>query len=591
MTGQLLGQVILLIAGALAAVMLLQRLRMPHSLGYLAVGIVLGPHALDLAPEPDSARVIAELGIVFLLFTIGLNFSLPRIRAMGRSVFVLGTAQVALTTLLVGLGLWWGGLPMVAALAIGAVVAQSSTTIIARQLAEQGEGDARHGRLGTAMSVFQDVTAVPLVVILPVLGGMGEGVGEPLAQATGKAFVAFLLVYAAGRWLLRPAFHAVAGSRSPEVFTLAVLLVSLIAAALTSSLGLSMALGAFLAGMMLGDTEFRHQLEASIRPFRDVLLGLFFITIGMLADLSVWPSIWEWAAIGALGLMGVKALLVTAIVRLAGVDTRTSVRVGLLLAVGGEFGFALLAISLDAHLLDPVHAQVVLNAVLLSMALGPLLIRHNGTLAAWLWRHAAVKSGSAPRPTLPPALAQDQVILCGYGRVGRSVALFLAREGLPFVAVDLDIDLVREAHARGEPVYYADASEADILEALGLDQARLVVVTHDDLVSARKTLAHVKRLRPELPVTVRTRDDAHLDELIREGAKEVIPETLEAALMMAAHVLLLAGVPPPRVMQRIREQQLSRYRSLSALFRDDDGGPAPPEDDAGGAGPSGPRAP
>ena len=568
MTNLLLGQVILLIAGALAAVMLLQRLRMPNSLGYLAVGIVLGPHALNLAPEPERAKVIAELGIVFLLFTVGLNFSLPRIRAMGRSVFVLGTAQVLMTTALVGVGLSWAGLPLIAALAIGAVVAQSSTTIIAKQLLEQGEDDTRHGRLGTAMSVFQDVTAVPLVVILPVLGGMGEGVGGALALAGGKALLAFLVVYGAGRWLMRPAFHAVATSRSPEVFTLAVLLVSLIAAALTSSLGLSMALGAFLAGMMLGDTEFRHQLESSIRPFRDVLLGLFFVTIGMLADFSVLPSIWPQVVGAALGLMMVKALIVCAIVRMAGIDMRTASRVGLVLAVGGEFGFALLAISLDAQLLEPLHAQVVLNAVLLSMALGPLVIRANGALAAWLWRHAAAKA-RADNLAAPPAGLQGHVILCGYGRVGRSVAHFLAREGVPHVAVDLDADLVRDAHARGEPVYYADAGEADILEALGLDRARLLVVTHDDLSAARKTLSHARRLRPELPVTVRTRDEAHLDELLQSGAKEVIPETLEAALMMAAHVLLLAGVAPSTVMLRIREQQLSRYGSLSALYRSD----------------------
>lgn len=568
MTHIFLGQVILLIAGALAAVMLLQRLRMPSSLGYLAVGIVLGPHALNLAPEPDRAKVIAELGIVFLLFTVGLNFSLPRIRAMGRSVFVLGTAQVLLTTVLVGAGLWWAGLPLVAALAVGAVVAQSSTTVIARQLVEQGEGDTRHGRLATAMSVFQDVTAVPLVVILPVLGGMGGSMGGPLALAAGKALLAFLLVYGAGRWLLRPAFHVVANSRSPEMFTLAVLLVTLLAAALTSALGLSMALGAFLAGMMLGDTEFRHQLESSIRPFRDVLLGLFFVTIGMLADFSVLPSIWQQVAITAVGLMVVKALLVSGIVRLGGIDMRTALRVGLVLAVGGEFGFALLAISLEARLLDPLHAQVVLNAVLLSMALGPLVIRSNGSLAAWLWRHGAVKARTDDL-VAPPSGLQDHVILCGYGRVGRSVALFLAREGVPYVAVDLDADLVRDAFAQGEPVYYADAAEADILEALGLDQARLLVVTHDDLGAARKTLAHARRLRPELPVTVRTRDEEHLDELLAAGAREVIPETLEAALMMAAHVLLLAGVAPSTVMLRIREQQLSRYGSLSALYRND----------------------
>lgn len=574
--------ILILLTASVATVVVFQRLRMPSSLGYLLVGALVGPHAFALVPDSEHTRALAEFGIVFLLFTIGLNFSLPQILAMRNLVFALGTSQVAFTTLAVGFAAWLiGGHPAAAAFVIGAVVAQSSTTIISKQLAEQGEDQSRHGRLGMAMSVFQDVTAVPFVVVIPVLGATaaGSAIAMPLALALLKAVLAFALVFLAGRWLLRPLFHEVASRRSAEVFTLTVLLVTLTAAAITQALGLSMALGAFLAGMMLGDTEFRHQIESTIRPFRDVLVGLFFVTIGMLIDVSVLPQIWHLTLIGAVVLLAVKAALVAAIVHLAGVNRPTAVRTGLVLAVGGEFGFALLAIALSNAVVSTELAQLVLTAVLFSMILAPFLIRHNRWLSNRIVRRPTANIEGLPLAITADLHFADHVIICGYGRIGQNVGRFLEDEGIRFAALDMDPARVRDAHAAGMPVFYGDSSERDILEAVGAPHARLLVVAHNDLGAARKVLHHARDQAWPTKVMVRTRDETPAAELIALGATEVVPETLEASMMIASHVLLLAGVPPKRVLRQIRSTQANRYALLQELYRSDE--PLPGSADEG----------
>lgn len=574
----------MLLAAMVLAVGLFQRVRIPSSLGYLLVGALIGPHALGLVASAESIRLVAEFGIVFLLFTIGLNFSLPQIYALRHTVFGLGTGQVVLTTIAVGLLGWLVGLAPAAAFAVGAVFAQSSTTIIAKQLAEQDELGTRHGRLALAMSVFQDVTAVPFVIVIPVLGAAAAVTGPQLAGALAmalvKALAAFALVYVAGRWLLRPLFHEIAARRSPELFTLSVLLVSLAAAAGTDRLGLSLAFGAFLAGMMLGETEFRHQIETTIRPFRDVLLGLFFVSIGMLVDPRVLPGIWHWALAAAMVMLVVKAVLVAALVRGSGLDRPTAARTGITLAVGGEFGFALLALAIDASVVDGAIGQIALTAVLASMIAGPLLIRYGHTLATWVGAHRLQERIHAPPPDLPRTAAlHDHVIVCGYGRIGQNVGHFLEQETIAYVALDLDPARVRDAHTAGEPVYYGDSAERDMLEAVGLAGARLVVVSHDDVGAALKTLQAVRSLRPELPVMVRTRDESRVDELMRAGATEVVPETLEAGMMIVSHALLLLDVPLARVLRRVRDVRVDRYRLMREFFR---GGDPLAEDRDGG---------
>ncbi len=564
-------ELLLLLAAAVLVVALFQRQRIPSSLGYLLVGALVGPHTTGLISNAETIRLVAEFGIVFLLFTIGLNFSLPQIHALRHLVFGLGTGQVLLTTLVVGAVAWAIGLPPVSAFVVGAAFAQSSTTVIGKQLAEQGEEESQHGRLGLAMSVFQDVTAVPLVVLIPVLAAAGaQSLALPLAEALGKALLAIAVVIIAGRRLLRPLFHEIATRQSPELFTLTVLLVSLAAAWATDSLGLSLAFGAFLAGMMLGETEFRHQVESSIRPFRDVLLGLFFVTIGMLLDPETLPRIWHWSLVAAAGLLVVKMLLVAALVRLAGIEAFTAWRIGVVLAVGGEFGFAVLALALGDGAIAPEPAQIVLTAVLFSMVAGPLVIRFNHGIARFAAGRVRQAAAAPSAPLPPPAELRDHVIVCGYGRIGQNVGRFLDEERIPFIALDLDPARVRDAHTGGEPVYYGDAAERGMLEAMGVTRARLVVISHDDVGSALKVLHLVRALRPELPVMVRTRDESRVEELRRAGATEVVPETFEAGMMIVSHALLLLGVPLRRIVHRIRDVRADRYHLMREFFRGSD---------------------
>lgn len=567
-------QVLLMLGVAVAVVLVFQELRIPSSLGYLLVGVLLGPHTAGPVIDAAPVQAIAEFGIVFLLFTIGLNFSLPQIHALRHLVLGLGTAQVVLTTGAVSLMGWAIGLAPAAAFVVGAVFAQSSTTIISKQLADQAEEHARHARLGVGMSVFQDVTAVPFVVIIPVLGVASMvSLGTALGLALAKAALAFVLVFVVGRRLLRPLLHRVAALRSAELFTLTVLFVSLAAGATTQAFGLSMAFGAFLAGMVLGETEFRHQVETTIRPFRDVLLGLFFVGVGTVVDPVAMLAVGHWAVLGAAVMMVVKGTLVAMIVHRAGIDLPTAWRTGVLLAVGGEFGFALLAIGLEAQLLDTSLGQIVLASVLLSMMAGPLLIRYNREIADALTPRSALAAASTPEPPVSAVAAtaalSGHVLLAGYGRIGQALGHLLETEGLAFAALDLDPTRVRKARAAGEPVHFGDTAQIELLEALGLSSARLLVITHDDTSAAMKTLQQVRLRHPGLPVMVRTRDPSTVDALRTAGATEVVPETLEAGLMIASQVMLQLGLPMDRVVRRVQAERTAHYRHVRELIAGD----------------------
>lgn len=569
MTEHPIGQILLLLGTTLVVILALLRLHVPSVLAYLAVGLLVGPHTPGPIIDGAALQPLAEFGIVFLLFTIGLSFSLPQLNALRHEMLGLGTAQVVLSTAAVGLIAWLAGLPPAAAFVVGGVFAQSSTTIIGRQLAEQGEEQTRHGRLSVAMSVFQDLTAVPFLVVIPVLGGAATAgaLGATLGLALAKAVFAMVLVLAGGRWLLGPLFHLVARRQSSEVFTLTVLFVSLAAGFITHLLGLSMAFGAFLAGMILGETEFRHQIEAAIRPFRDVLLGLFFVGIGMLFDPWEALQVWPWALAGVVVLLTVKTLVVVAIVRLSNAEPLTAWRTALNLAVGGEFGFALLAIALGESVVDGHTGQIGLTSVLLSMIAGPFLIRHGHWIARRLTRPRPDEEDLSPlMPPTDAALLSGHVIICGYGRVGQNVGHLLEEERIPFVAMDLDAGRVKVARLAGERVFYADSSERELLEAVGIATARLVVISHGDVAGALKVLRHVRSLRPELPVMVRTRDETHVDALRAAGATDVVPESLETGLLIATHALLLLDVPIGQIVERYRSERASRYHLLREVF-------------------------
>lgn len=545
-------QIILLLGVGVAVLVVFQRLHIPSSLGYLLVGLILGPHTAGPTVHVAEFKVLAEFGVVFLLFSIGLNYSLPQLHAMRGQILGLGTAQVVLTTAVVASLLWLGGMYPAVAFVIGAVFAQSSSTIIGRQLAEQGEDATPHGRLGLAISVFQDVTAVPFLILIPVLGtasGMDVLAGE-LGWALAKAALAFTVVFYAARWALRPLFHMVAERRSAELFTLTVLLVVLAAAWTTNSLGLSLAFGAFLAGMMLGETEFRHQVESSIRPFRDVLLGLFFIGIGMLIDPASLPQILHWALLGAVLLLASKLVVVVLIVRRSGMDVLTAWRTALLLAVGGEFGFALLAIALDSQVVDAQTGQIVLNAVLLSLIGGVLLIRYNHVIAA---RLAPPPASAEPLADQLKGLPVPQVLIGGYGRVGHTIAVLLKSSGVDFVAFDSDPKRVQQGRSDGHAVLYGDIADAELLAAARAEQATLAIITVDSHSVALRAVAALRQHCPQVPVIARARDLVTSSALIEAGAVHAYPETIEASLRLGATALRMLRIPTLEIDQMLQD--------------------------------------
>ncbi|MBB72158.1 MAG: potassium transporter [Legionellales bacterium] len=562
--------ILILLTCAVMITTLFRRLHLSPVLGYLAVGMLTGPFGFALINNPDYSHNLAEFGVVFLMFTIGLEFSLAKLIAMRRIVLGLGGLQVAITTLIaMGVALLLGE-NVAGALVIGGVITMSSTAICIKTLTDQLEINTPHGNNAVGILLFQDIAVIPFLILVPSLGAGGDSAAVlmPLVIAFIKASLVMVFILIAGRWLLRPLFIEIAATRSLELFTLTILLVTLGAAWLTESMGLSLALGAFLAGMMLGETKFRHQIEIEIRPFRDVLLGLFFITVGMMLNVQTLPSLW----LEVLGLFFIIIVLKTVIIALLSLlfkaDKATALRTGLVLAQGGEFGFALLTIAIASEVLSPEQTQAVLGALIFSMAASPLLIRYNEQISRWLLPTASKICQETQTQDIENEAKglSKHVIICGYGRVGQNITRFLETEGFEYIALDLDPLRVQSAQLAGERVSYGDSSHLGILKAAGLERAHALIISFEDIHATMKILPQVREELPNLPILVRTRDDAQLKHLQQLGATEVVPETLEASLMLAFHVLVLMGVPASRAMHRIRGIRKNRYNLLQQVF-------------------------
>jgi monovalent cation:H+ antiporter-2, CPA2 family len=572
-------QCLILLAGAVFLVTLARRLGLPTLVAYLAVGLVLGPHSFGVVSDTGTVRLLAELGVAFLLFTLGLEFSLPRMIAMRREVFGLGAAQVALTSgvfALLGhlLGLGW-----LTAIVLGGAVAMSSTAILLQQLTERAELNRTHGRLAFAMLLFQDLAFVPFLALANALVSGEERfrLSESAVAVIGGA-LAVVVVLAAGRWLLRPLFHEIAHSRLRELFTLAVLLVALASGWVSNIAGMSFALGAFLAGMMLAETEYRHHIEAVIRPFRDILLGLFFISVGMLLDVHHLAHAAELGVVLAMlvTLVVLKAVLAALVTRPFTTSRFKALRTGIVVSVGGEFGVALCSILLQAGLVPAAVGEPLLVAIVLSMLLSPLILNNNKRVARWLLReqapvHTALEREDAA--TREIAL-REHVILCGFGRVGQNVARVLESQGFEYIALDLDPARIGAARQAGDPVVFGDSSDEELLARVGLSTASVLVISFSDPATSLGILHSVRRMRAELPVLVRTRDDGRIRELQQAGATDVVPETFEASLMLVSHVLMLLHVPVSRVVRTLTDIRRSRYTVLRNIVEGGDARPA-----------------
>jgi CPA2 family monovalent cation:H+ antiporter-2 len=560
--------ILILLAVAVGVVVLFRILRLPAMLGYLLVGILIGPHALGWIPDAPETRHLAEFGVVFLMFSIGLEFSLARLRAMQRLVFGLGTAQVVATMVLVMLSSLFFQLDWRAGLALGGILAMSSTAIVSKMLVERAELNSPHGQKIMGVLLFQDLAVVPLIIVIPALGESGAELGTTIAIAMFKAVVLLTALLTFGQRLLRPWFHVVAGQKSSELFMLNVLLFTLGMAWLTELSGLSLALGAFVAGMLISETEYRYQVEEDIKPFRDVLLGLFFVTIGMMLDMHAVLAGWAWILLILLVLIPFKAAVVALLARGFAGEWGTALRTGLGLAQAGEFGFVLLTLAGEVHLLADDVMQNVLAAMLISMLIAPFLIQHAEAIVRRLspqeWMNRAMLMHQIAVSSMS---SKQHIIVCGYGRSGQALARFLTEEGISFIALDLDSRRVHEASTAGERVVYGDAGKNEVLKAAGLMRAKALVITYDDKHSALKILHHVQASRPDLPVVVRTADDTHIAALKQAGAAEVVAEVTEGSVMLASQALLLSGVPLSRVIRQIQETRAKRYSMFSGYFR------------------------
>ncbi len=569
---------LVLLATSVVAVVGLRTLRLPPLVAYLAVGVMLGPHATNVAGDPAVVRHAGELGVVFLMFSLGLEFSLAKLNALRRLVFGLGAAQVSVTigctlaafalipgeplAAVLGPGIDWR-----VALVLGGAAAMSSTAMVIKLLSEKRELDTEHGRRVFSVLLFQDLAVIPLLILIPALATGGDSWIEAIGIATLKAVAVLVLLLRFGPPLMKRWFNVVARQRSHELFTLNVLLATLLFAWLTGQAGLSMELGAFVAGMLISETEYRYQVEEDIKPFRDVLLGLFFVAIGTLLNLRVvaeaWPQVLLFLTVPVLFKFG----LVVVLVRLFGGGAGTAIRTGVWLAQAGEFGFVLLALGTTVGLVSDAALQPVLAAMLLSMLASPVLIEQANRIALRLssqeWLQRSLQLQSIASRSLA---RENHVVVCGYGRCGQALAHVLEAEKVPFIALDLDPDRVREAASIGESVVYGDSARRETLLAAGLHRASALAITFDDTPTAMKILSLARELAPRLPILVRTAHEADIDKLRAAGATEVVPEIIEGSLMLASHALALVGVPLSRVLRRVRQVRDGRYSLLQGFF-------------------------
>lgn len=566
---------LLLLAAAVLGVVAFRMMHLPPMLGYLVVGILIGPHGLGIASENATTHTLAELGVVFLMFSIGLEFSLPKLVAMRRTVFGLGMAQVLLTIAAAMLFGWLFALllPQLldiswrASFALGGALAMSSTAIVSKMLTERLELETEHGRQIIGILLFQDLALVPLLILVPALArDTGDLLGT-LAWAGIKATIVLVLLLVLGQKLMRSWFSVVVKRRSQELFMLNLLLITLGAAWITERAGLSLALGAFVAGMLISETEYKHQVEEDIKPFRDVLLGLFFITVGMLLNVRLVLEHWWLVLLLLIGPVLLKFGLIAALARFSGASVGVSLRTGLALAQAGEFGFVLLNQAGGLQLMDPLIIQLILASMVLSMLAAPFIIAKSDAIVMKLSANEWMMQSLALTQLATRTMStQEHVLIAGFGRSGQSLARLLEEEGIPYHALDLDPDRVREAQAAGANVSYGDATRRESLVAAGIHRAAVLVITYASTPSALKVLHFAHELAPALPVIVRSYDDSDLDKLRAAGAAEVVPEAIEGSLMLASHALVMLGVPLRRVVHRVQAARDERYASLRGYF-------------------------
>ena len=562
--------ILILLVCSVVFLVVCRRLYLPPVIGYLSVGILVGPGGLGWFPGIEDMHFLGELGIVFLMFTLGLEFSITQLMASKRALIGIGGLQVLLCTAAITLLTYLANVSFKQAFIIGAALSLSSTAVVLKQLHEQKEQQTNHGKLSIKILLFQDIAAVLLLIMIPALGSNQGFVFTNFLITLIKGAAIFVTMALIGSRIVKPLFREVAKAHSTELFMLATLLVALSAAATTYYFELSMALGAFLAGLMLGETEFRHQIEIDIRPFREVLLGLFFIIVGSFLDLKVLPNIWLQVLVILGTLIVTKTIIIILVVKIfSKLSLDTAFKTGIILAQGGEFGFVALTEAINHNIISSEQKSVIFAAVVISIMLAPLLIRFNNKITELFVKNCEISPTYNPIQILTnhASNVQDHVIICGFGRVGQILARFLEQEKINWLALDLDPTLLHKSSIAGENVFYGDVSKPEVLLAAGVSKARMVVLSFADEVVNLEIVKYLRSMRLDFQIFVRTKDDSNLQAFEEAGATEVVPEILEGSIMLASHLLFALGVPTSRIINKVKRTHNNRYEMLRHLYK------------------------
>ncbi|BDW12116.1 potassium efflux system protein [Polynucleobacter sp. SHI8] len=561
------------LACALGGVLLARFFKLPSILGYLLVGLAIGPHALGFAPDSETVKDIAEFGVVFLMFSIGLEFNLTKLMAMRHIVFGFGVSQVFLTMLLaIPAGYFMRFvlpivLPWHVLFALGGALAMSSTAIVVKALAEKGELDTQHGKNVLGVLLFQDLVVILLLILIPSLGKNPGDIVFALSIAGIKIAVALVLIFFVGQKIFSSWFRIVASLRSQELFMLNVFLIAIGMSAITYYFGLSMALGAFMAGMLISETPYRYQVEEGIASFRDILLGLFFITVGMMVDINAVIKELHLVLFLFFAALIFKFIIIAGLARRFGSSSGVAIRTGICLAQAGEFGFVLINQIDQLDWIDPSLSQAVLAAMLLSMLVAPILIQYSNSIALRFSKNEWFSQSVDLTKIVAQSIQNDQhVIICGFGASGQHVATMLENEGISYLALDSDPARVHQASEAGKSVVYGASHNSNNLIAAGIVRAKAIVITFRSVQESIKVIQQIEELNPGIPILVRARDDTEMNKLILAGATQVIPEKAEGSVMLAAQVLSLAGVPLRRVMRQVSQAREDRYGKLRGYF-------------------------
>lgn len=562
-----LANIVILMAVAVAAVWLFKRINLPPILAYLFCGILAGPDLLALFEHPEDMQNFAELGIVFLLFSLGLEFSLPKMLAMRHLVFGVGLVQMVLTTVVFLVIAMLLGFAAKAALVIGGMIALSSTAIVIKQSSDLGIINTPRAQIAVSILLLQDLAVVPLLILVPLLANdASQSLWLAITLAFIKGVVVVVILMSVGKWILPRLFSEIARTRTDELFVLTTIMVALLAAGLAFSFGLSMALGAFLAGMMLGESQYKHQLEADIRPFRDILMGLFFITIGMRLELHSLPAQLHWVLLGLVVIVLLKILLIKLSAWLVGLNNQDAWAAGFKLCQLGEFSFVLAALAVNHKILTTEQGSLLLSIGVMSMAITPWLVDKSHDFARRISPEKIPQVLSTEQLLEQHKDMSDHIVILGYGRVGQSVSRLLKTEAIPYMVIDADPVRVQESQTAQEPVYFGDAKQKDILHAVFIERAKLVLITFDQHEKAKMVIQLIASLYPNLPIVVRTRKDYGMQELLDAGASQVVPEILEGSLMLISQVMHLSGVPMSRIIKRVQKERKGHYGNMHGFF-------------------------